>query len=317
MAARLLAVVVLAAPLTTTAAYPERPLRFIVPSAPGGSPDINARLLASELSKQLGQQIVVDNRPGAGGAIGMELIIRSSPDGYTLGYGTSAALASNLSVQPKKLYDPIRDLQMVAQLGNQPNLLGASLLYPIRSVQELIDYAKANPGKVFFGSSGNGTSMHLTGELLKLMTGIPTVHVPYKAAQQVISDMIGGQVHFMFDNMGSIIGHVRGGRVRGLAVTSAKRWFAIPELPTLAETIPGFEVMVWGSVVFPAGVPKPIVARMNAEVNRALQTPVLKDKFTSIGYDLVGGTPEQLTEFVRGEIAKWADVAKRSGAKID
>ena len=299
------------------AEYPARPLRFIVPSAPGGSPDINARLLATELSKQLGQQVVVDNRPGASGAIGLELIIRSAPDGYTLGYGTSAALASNLSVLPKLPYDPIRDLQMVAQLGSQPNLLGASPAFPLRSVQELIDYAKANPGKMFFGSSGNGTSMHLTGELLKIMTGTRIVHVPYKAAQQVIADMIGGQVHFMFDNMGSIVGHVRGGRVRGLAVTSAKRWFAVPDLPAMAETLPGFEVMVWGSVVFPAGVPKPIVMRLNTEVNRALQTPVLKDKFTGIGYEIVGGTPEQLTQFVRREIAKFADIAKRSGAKVD
>lgn len=245
------------------------------------------------------------------------MIIRSAPDGYTLGYGTSAALASNLSVMPRLPYDPLKDLQMVAQLGTQPNLLGASMAFPIRSVPELIDYAKANSGKMFYGSSGNGTSMHLTGELLKLMTGTQIVHVPYKAAQQVISDMIGGQVHIMFDNIGSIIGHVRGGRVRGLAVTSAKRWFAVPDLPAMAETLPGFEVMVWGSVVFPVGVPKPIVARLNTEINRALRTPVLTEKFTAIGYAAVGGTPEQLTEFVRREIAKFADIAKRSGAKID
>ncbi len=315
--ALLAAFVATMAPSLEAAEFPERPLRLIVPSAPGGSPDINARLVATELTKQLGQQVVVDNRPGAGGAIGLDMIIRSVPDGYTLGYGTSAALASNLSVLPKLPYDPLKDLQMIAQLGIQPNLLGASLAIPISSVQELIDYAKANPGRLFFGSSGNGTSMHLTGELLKLMTGTQMVHVPYKAAQQAISDIIGGQVHFMFDNMGSIIGHVRGGRVRGLAVTSVKRWFAIPELPTMAETVPGFEVMVWGSLVFPAGVPKTIVARLNAEVNRALQTPALKDKFSGIGYEIVGGTPEQLAEFVRAQIAKWADVARRSGAKID
>ena len=312
-----LASMLTAANATGAEVYPQRPLRFIVPSAPGGSPDINARLLATELSKQMGQQVVVDNRPGAGGVIGLDLIIRSAPDGYTLGYGTSAALASNLSVQSKPPYDPIRDLQMVAQLGNQPNLLGTSFSLPIRSVADLIEYAKANPGKTFFGSSGNGTSMHLTGELLKLTTGTRMVHVPYKAIQQATTDMIGGQLHFLFDNMGSIIGHVRGGRVRGLAVTSLKRWFSIPELPALAETLPGFEVMVWGSVVFPAGVAKPVVAKMNAEVNRALQGPVLKEKFTGIGYEIVGGTPEQLTEFVRKEIAKFADIAKRSGARID
>ena len=303
--------------VSANAAYPQRPLRLIVPSAPGGSPDINARLVAAELSKQLGQQIVVDNRPGASGVIGLELIIRSPPDGYTLGYGTSAALASNLSVLPKPPYDPIRDLQMVAQLGNQPNLLGASLAFPFRTLPELIDYEKANPGKTFFGSSGNGTSMHLTGELLKLMTGTRIVHVPYKAPQQAITDIIGGQVHFIFDNMGSIVSHVRAGRVRGLAVTSAKRWFAVPDLPAVAETLPGFEVMVWGSVVLPVGAPKPIVARLNSEINRALQTSPLKDKLTGIGYEIAGGTPEQLTEFVRREIAKFADIAKRSGAKAE
>ena len=180
--------------------YPERPIRFIVPSAPGGSPDINARLLAAELSRQMGQQVVVDNRPGASGAIGVQMIIKAPPDGYTIGYGTSAGLASNLSVLPKLPYDPRTDLQPIAHIGNQPNLLGSSPALPVTSVKELIDHARANPGKLFYGSSGNGTSMHLSGDLFKLMTGIQATHVPYKAAQQVIADMIGGQMHFMFDN---------------------------------------------------------------------------------------------------------------------
>lgn len=297
--------------------YPVRPIRFIVPSAPGGSPDINARLLVTELSKQLGQQVVVDNRPGASGAIGLDIIIKASPDGYTVGYGTSAALASNLSVLASKPYDPDRDLQMIAQLGTQPNLMAVSPTMQIRTVQDLIDYAKANPGKLNFGSSGNGTSMHLSGELLKILTGTQMVHVPFRAAQQSIAAMVAGQVNFMFDNMGSIVGHVRGGRVRGLAVTSLKRWPAVPELAPLADTVPGFEVMVWGGVVVPRNVPRPIVARLNAEVNKALATPVLKERFTNVGYQLVGGTPEDFSRFVTREIAKWADVAKRSGAKAD
>jgi len=320
MSARLLTTLAFALPATALAAssdYPTRPIRFVVPSAPGGSPDINARLLAGELSKQFGQQIVVDNRAGASGAIGLDLIIKAAPDGYTLGYGTSAALASNLSVIAKPPYNPDRDLQMISQLGTQPNLLACAPSLPVKSVQDLIDQTKSNPGKLMFGSSGNGTSMHLSGELLKLLTWTQTVHVPYKAAQQSIASMMAGQVHFMFDNMGSIIGHVRAGRVRGLAVTSLNRWFSVPELPPLADTVPGFEIMVWGGVVFPRNVPRDIVMRMNAEVNKALVTPTLKERFTTIGYEIVGGTPEQFAAFVRKEIAKFADIAKRSGARAD
>lgn len=316
--AALLAAMMLPMPAIAAAAdYPNRPIRFIVPSAPGGSPDINARLIAAELTKQLGQQIVVDNRAGASGAIGLDIIIKSVPDGYTLGYGTSAALASNLSVIAKPPYNPDRDLQMVSQLGTQPNLLACAPNLPIKSVQDLIDYAKASPGKMLYGSSGNGTSMHLSGELLKLLTATQMVHVPFKAAQQSIASMMAGQVHIMFDNMGSIIGHVRAGRVRGLAVTSLSRWFSVPELPPLAETVPGFEIMVWGGIVFPRNVPREIVLRMNAEVNKALVTPTLKERFTTIGYEVVGGTPEQFAAFVRKEIAKFADIAKRSGARPD
>lgn len=309
-----------ALPVSTAALaaeYPQRPIRFIVPSAAGGSPDINARLLAAELSKQLGQQIVIDNRPGASGVIGLDLIIKAPPDGYTIGYGTSAALASNLSVIAKPPYDPVRDLQMVSQLGTQPNVLGSSLTLPVKTVKDLVDYAKANPGKLLYGSSGNGTSMHLSSELLKLLTGTQITHVPFKAAQQSIAAMIGGQVHFMFDNMGSIIGHVRGGRVRGLGVTSVNRWPLVPELPPIADTVPGFEIMVWGGVVVPVGVPKDIVMRLNAEINKALVTPTLKERFATIGYEIVGGTPEQFQAFVKKEIAKFADISKRSGARID
>jgi tripartite-type tricarboxylate transporter receptor subunit TctC len=323
-AVRLVLGVVLALPVfspmqavAASSDYPARPIRFIVPSAPGGSPDINARLVAAELVKQLGQQVVVDNRAGASGSIGLEIIIKSAPDGYTLGYGTSAALASNLSVLAKPPYNPNRDLQMVSQLGYQPNLLACGLTLPVKTVQDLIDYAKANPGKLSYASSGPGTSLHLSAEYLKLLTGTQSVHVPYKAAQAGISAMIAGQIHFMFDNMGSIVGHVRAGRIRGLAVTSLKRWFAVPELPALAETLPGYEVIVWGGIVFPAGVPRDIVMRMNAEVNKALATPVLKERFANIGYEIVGGTPEQFSEFVRKEIAKFADIARRSGARVD
>ena len=299
-------------------AYPSKPIRFIVPGAAGGAPDINARLLASELVKQMGRQFVVDNRPGAAGSIGMEVVARAVPDGYTIGYGTVPALAINRSMYPKLSHDPEKDLQKVAQLGYQPNLLAVAPALPVKSVKELIAYAKSNPGKLSYGSSGNGTTLHLGMEQFKLMTGTQMVHVPYKGAQQATTEMIAGQVHLMFDNFNSILPHVKAGRVRGLGVTTLKRSPALPDLPTLDEAgVPGFEVTVWGGIVVPVGVPKPIVAKLNAEINRALATPELKEKFSAIGYTLVGGTPEQFDAFVKQQIAKWADVIKRSGAKID
>lgn len=300
------------------AQYPERPIRFIVPSAAGGAADINARLLATELVKLMGQQIVVDNRPGAAGSIGMELITRAVPDGYTIGYGTSAALAINRSLLAKLPYDPDKDLQMVALMGYQANLLAVAPSLPVKSVKELIAHAKNNPGKLSYGSAGGGTPSHLGMEMFKLMTGTQIVHVPYKAAQQAIAEMIGGHVHVLFDNYGSIVPHVKAGRVRGLGVTGKKRSAALPELPTIDEAgVPGFELIAWGGVVVPVGVPGALVTRLNAEINRALASPSLKEKVSAFGYEVAGGTPAYFAEHVRKESAKWADVIKRSGTKVD
>ena len=314
----LLLLVFLCVHVAAAAQYPERPIRFIVPSAPGGAPDINARLLAFELVKQMGQQIVIDNRPGAAGSIGTEMVVRAVPDGYTIGYGTVPSLAINQSMYAKLPHDPEKDLRKVAQLGYQPNLLAVAPSLPVKSVKELIAYAKSSPGKLSYGSSGNGTTLHLGMELFKLMTGTQMVHVPYKAAQAATAEMIAGQVHLMFDNFNSIFPHVKAGRVRGLGVTTLQRSPALPDLPTLDEAgVPGFELTVWGGVVVPAGVPKPTVAKLNAEINKALAAPVLKEKFPAMGYTIVGGTPEQFEAFVKKEAAKWADVIKRSGAKVE
>jgi tripartite-type tricarboxylate transporter receptor subunit TctC len=316
---RLLVVVWAMLAMTTTAAadYPARPIRFIVPYGAGSGPDITARLFLVDLGKQLEQQIVVDNRAGAGGSIGTEMIVRAPPDGYTIGFGGISAFAINPNVLAKLPYDPDKDLVKVVQTYFNPGLLAVTLSLPIQSVKDLIDYAKKNPGKLSFGSSGNGTSSHLSGELLNLMTGTQLVHVAYKTPDQGITDTIGGRLPLMFNNIGPMLPHVKAGRIRGLGVTSLKRSPAIPELPAIAETVPDFEVTVWGGVVVPAGVPKPIVARLNAAINKALASPALKEKYAAIGYELVGGTPEQFDAFVKKEIAKWADVIKRSGAKFD
>jgi tripartite-type tricarboxylate transporter receptor subunit TctC len=304
-------------PCDATAQYPTRPIRFLVPSAPGGTPDIISRVVGAELSKQTGQQVVVDNRAGANGGIGMHMLARATPDGYTIGYGPLSAVAINPSFV-KLPYDPQKDLQMVAQLVFGMHILTVSPSLPIKSVQELIEFAKNNPGKLSYGSAGSGSSQHVGIEMFKLMTGTQMVHVPFKAIQTATTEVIAGRVQLTFDNLASMLPHVRAGRVRALGVTSLKRSPAIPELPTISEAgVPGFEVTTWSGVVVPAGVSKPIIARLNAEINKALASQSAKERLAGSGYDLVGGTPEQFTELVSREIAKWADVVKRTGAKLD
>ena len=317
---RSLLVVVWAILMMTTALaadYPARPIRFIVPYGAGSGPDVTARLFLAELGKQLEQQIVIDNRAGASGSIGTEMIVRAPPDGYTIGFGGISVFAINPNVLAKLPYDPDKDLVKVVQTYFNPGLLAVTLSLPIHSMTDLIDYAKKNPGKLSYGSSGNGTSSHLSGELLNLMAGTQLVHVPYKLVDQGVTDTIGGRLPLMFNNMGPMLPQVKAGRLRGLGVTSLKRSPAIPELPAIAETVPDFEVIVWGGVVAPAGVPKPVVTRLNVAINKVLAAPALKEKYALIGYELVGGTPEQFDAFVKKEIAKWADVIKRSGAKFD
>jgi tripartite-type tricarboxylate transporter receptor subunit TctC len=297
--------------------YPSRPIRFLVPSAPGGTPDIITRVIGAELSRQMGQQVVVDNRAGANGAIGMHLLARSNPDGYTIGYGPVSAVAIN-PIFVKLPYDAQKDLRMVVQLVFGLHILTVTPSLPIKSVQDLIDYAKSNPNKLSYGSSGSGSSQHLGMEMFKLMSGTQMVHVPFKAIAAATTEVIGGRVQLVFDNLASMTPHVRAGRVRALGVTSLKRSPALPELPTISESgLAGFEVTTWSGVVVPAGVPKTIVARLNAEINKALVSQNAKDRLAGNGYDLVGGTPEQFAELVEKEMTKWAEVVKRTGARLD
>jgi tripartite-type tricarboxylate transporter receptor subunit TctC len=308
--------IALAMTTAVAADYPTRAIHFIVPSAAGSASDINARLVSTELHKQMGQAIIIENRFGAGGIIGAQLIARAVPDGYTIGYGNAPMLAINRSLYAKLPYDSDA-FQMVVQLGNQPLVLAVTPTLPVRSVKELISYAKNNPDKLTHGSGGNGTGQHLTMELFKFMTGTQIIHAQYKSSPQAIADMMAGQIQVLFDNLGPILPHLKSGKVRGLAVSGATR-SSVVDLPTVAEAgVPGFEVINFGGVVAPVGVPKDIVARLNAEINKALLSPILKEKFTANGYQLTGGTPEQFESLVRKEIVKWADVIKRSGATAE
>jgi tripartite-type tricarboxylate transporter receptor subunit TctC len=302
------------------AEYPERPIRLIIPSAAGGSPDVVTRILALELVKQMGQQIVIDNRPGASYTIGTDMIVRANPDGYTIGYANVVSLAINKSLLPKaqQPYDPDKDLVVIGQFLSTYNMLAVTNALPVKSVKELIDYARQNPGKLTNASGGNGTTGHLGGELFKIMTGTQIVHVPYKGSPQGISDLIGGQVQLMFDNLTSISPHVRSGKVRGIGVSSAKRSPIFPDIPTIAEAgVPGYETNAWGGLVAPVGTPKAIITKLNSEVNKALKATALKDRYAAIEAEPVGGTPEEFTAFARKETAKWAEVVKKSGAKLD
>jgi len=300
------------------AEYPDRPIRLIISSAAGGSPDIVMRILSIELVKQMGQQIIIDNRPGAAQTIGTEMVVHAAPDGYTIGYANVVTLAINKALLPKQPYDPDKDLVIVSQVLSTYNLLAVTNSLPVKSVKELIDYAKKNPGKLSNASAGNGTTGHLGGELFKIMTGTQIVHVPYKGSPQGIADLIAGQVHLMFDNLTSISQSVKSGKIRGLGVSSLKRTPVFPDIPTISEAgVPGYETNSWGGVVVPVGTPRPIVTKLNAEINKALLSPAVKERYAAIEAEPVGGSAAEFAAFVKKETVKWADVVKKSGAKLD
>jgi tripartite-type tricarboxylate transporter receptor subunit TctC len=298
--------------------FPERPIRFIVPQAAGSASDNVARLVAAELVRQMKQQVVVDNRPGGALMIGMELVARAAPDGYTMGYAPIGAMAIGPNIVRGLTFSVLTDLQPVAQTTTGSMLLAASPATSFKTVRDVIDYAKQNPDKLSNASSGNGTPGHVGFELFKFMTGTHIVHVPYKGGAAGTIDLIAGQVQLMMESSNSMTPHVKSGKVRGLGVSSPTRSPAFPELPTIAEAgVPGYDATTWTGIVAPAGVPKALIAKLNAEINAALAKPALREKLMALGSEPVIGTPAQFGEFIRKENAKWADVIKRSGAKID
>jgi tripartite-type tricarboxylate transporter receptor subunit TctC len=271
-----------------------------------------------ELARQLGQQVVVDNRPGGALLIGMELVARAAPDGYTIGYAPIGALVISPNLVPKVPFDVRKDFQPIAQIATNQMLLAASPASGLRTVREVIDFARANPGKLANASSGNGTPGHVGLELFKVMTNTQIVHVPYKGGAAAIADLISGQVQLMMEGLNSITPHAKSGRVRAIGVSSTKRSEALPDVPTIAEGgVPGYEATTWNGIVAPAGLPKAVVARLNAEINKALASATLRERFAAIGAEPSPSTPEQFTALIRTENEKWRDVVKRSGAKVD
>src|SRR6476620_1187578 len=309
----------LAAAATSAAAnYPDRPIRLVVPQAAGSATDNIARLVAPEMAKILGQAVIVDNRPGGALTVGIDAVAQAAPDGYTIGQGPVGALAITRHMVAKLPYDIERDLQPVALVTTGYMLLAVSPRTPFHSVKELIDYAKKNPGKLSNASSSNGSPGHVSGELFKYMTGTDIVHIPYKGGAPAIADLIAGNVELMFESTNSIAPHVRAGRVRALAVTGLKRSISLPEVPTLVEAgVPGYEVNAWSGVIAPAGLSRPILDKLNKAINAAIVAPETQQRFEQLGSEGGGGTPEEFAELIRRDSAKWADVVKRSGAKID
>ena len=298
--------------------YPTKPLRFIAPNLPGGPTDILARLLGQKLAETMGQPVVVENRAGAGGNIGTEVAAKAPPDGYTLITGNNATFGANVSLYKHMGFDPVRDFAPVVLVATQPNILVVHPSLPAKSVKELIALAKARPGELNYSGSGMGAAAHLAAELFKTMAKVDIVHVPYKSAAPALTDVITGQNHLMFATALSVQGHIRSGRVRALAVTTAKRSRLMPELPTIAEAgVPGFEATTWHGVLVPAGTPAPIVNRLNAEINRALQMPDVRERLTALGGEIVGSTPREFADHIKSEIPKWAKVIKAAGLKME
>jgi tripartite-type tricarboxylate transporter receptor subunit TctC len=298
------------------AQYPNRPVKLIVPFPPAGATDIVGRIVAQKLGEQMGQSVVVENKPGAGGSIGSDLAAKSAPDGYTLLMATSSTHSIGPVLQ-KLPYDPLKDFAPITHVANVPNVLVVSPVLPVTSVQELIAYAKARPGQLNFASSGVGTIVHLNGELFKMLAGVDLVHVPYKGTALSIPDVANGSVAMLFDSLASVQPHIKSGRVRPIAVNAQKRSALLPEIPTLAEAgMPAFDRYTWFGMFAPAGTPRDIVARVNAEVATALKAPDLLERFAAAGAEAVGSTPEQFVERIKSDAAKWAEVIKAANVKV-
>lgn len=298
--------------------FPTQPVKFVVAFPPGGTTDILARVFAQKMSEIWGQPVLVDNRSGAGGIIGTESVARSSPDGYTIVLGTIGTHAVNSSLYKKISYDPERDFTPITLLATLPNLLAVNPSLPIRNLKELIGYAKANPGKITYASAGAGTASHLAGEMFRRVADVDIVHVPYRGSSPALTDLIAGHVSMTFDYMPSALPYVRGGKLRGLAVTGSARTRAAPEIPTMIEDgLPGFNIVTWYAVFAPKGTPSDVVSKIRNTIATAATAPEIVKRLDDLAVDLVAGSPEELARFQRAEIARWSKFIQDAGIKVD
>lgn len=298
-------------------AFPSKPVKIIVPSAPGDGSDLLARMLAQKLSERWAQPVTVENRPGAGGVVGTEAAAKSAPDGYTVILGNAGSHAINQALYPKLPYDVTRDFAPISLVGSAPNVFVVNPGVPANTVAEFIALAKKEPGKYAFASGGNGSSAHLNGEMLKAFAGIEMTHVPYKGANPAITDVIGGQVQLMIGNLPPILPHIKSGKLRALGVTTVKRFGAVPDLAPVADTVPGYESLAWFGLFAPSAVAKDIVNKWHIDTAAVLALPDVKEKITQMGFDVVANRPDEFAAIVKSDIAKWQNVVKRSGAKAD
>ena len=306
-----------AAPFAHAQPYPTKPIRYVVPFPPAGATDILARFVADKLTPALGHQVVVENRAGAAGNVGMEFVAKSPPDGYTIVMSTAAQFI-NETLYPKLTFSLMRDFAAVALIAHVPNILEVHPALPVKTVKEFIALAKSRPGQLNYASSGSGTSIHMSAELFKMMTGVSMLHVPYKGSAPALVDLMAGQVQVMFDNLPSSMPYLKTGRLRPIAVTTAKRYPGLADIPTISESgVPGYEAVAAFGVLAPAGTPREVVARLNTEINRAIRLPDMQERFLQQGATPAPGTPEEYAAFTRSEIAKWAKVVKVSGAKVE
>ena len=314
----LVAIALVAAPQSFAQGYPSRPVRLVVPFPPGGAVDFFARVVASPLTETLGQPVVIENKAGASGMIGAELVAKAPPDGYTLLLGNIASLAINAGIYPKMPYDPVKDFTPVIRTVDVNYVMVVHPSVPARTVNELVAYAKANPGKVAYGSAGSGSLPHLATELMKALTGTDMIHVPYKGGGPMVTDLLGGSVQVVIGDQANLMPHVTAGKLRALAVGSPKRSANYPEIPTFAEAgLPGFEATAWQGLVGPAGLPPDVVRRLNEAFNKVMTMPDVRERLLGGGLDPVGGTPEEFGRFIRSEIVKWSKIAKDVGAKAE
>jgi tripartite-type tricarboxylate transporter receptor subunit TctC len=317
---RLITAALLSAPFTVFAqldAFPAKPIRIVVPFPPGGATDVAARLIATRMSEKWGQAVVIDNRAGAGGNVGSDIVAKSAPDGYTLVMGVTGSHAINTSLYSKMPYDPVADFIAISQVAVVPNVIVVHPSVPASTLAELVALARREPGKLNYASLGNGTAAHLGMEMLKSAAGIDITHVPYKGSAPAVSDLLAGQVQMMVDGLPSALPHIKAGKLRAIAITSLRRSPALPDLPTVAENYPGFYADAWSGLFAPKGTPPAVVDKLSVEVQRILRLPDVREKLAGLGAEPVGSTPAEFSAHVKREIDKWARVVKTSGAKVD